>query len=245
MKRVLLKLSGELLKGAESAGISHAAAVRVAERVNECVAAGVETALVVGAGNLFRGEAASEAGMDRCCADSVGMLATMMNALTLRHALESLGLRAEVQSAFPVSGVVDGFDGRRARRLLSSGTVVLFAAGTGHPFFTTDTTAALRACQIEADAILKGTKVDGVYSADPVEHPDAIRYSHISFRDVLQKRLRVMDSTAFSMCMDNRMPIIVFKFGTEGELSRILQGDLRLATLVDADDSPLRKVSNP
>jgi uridylate kinase len=234
-KRVLLKLSGELLGGVGGQGLDLAAAAAVAERVREAVDLGVQVALVVGGGNLFRGLGASRRGMDRCSADTMGMLATVMNALALRDAFESQGVAADIQSAIGMAGIVEPFDHRRACSLLDAGRLLLFAGGTGHPFFTTDTTAALRACQIGADAILKGTKVDGIYSADPVTHPQAERYARISHAEALARRLGVMDSTAFSLCMDNRLPIIVFRFGVPGELARLLEGDLRSATLVDAD----------
>jgi uridylate kinase len=235
LKRVLLKLSGELLGGAGGQGLDLAAIAAVAERVREATDLGVQVGLVVGAGNLFRGLGASQRGMDRCAADAMGMLATVMNAMALRAAFESQGVAADIQSAIAMTGLVEPFDDRRAGALLDAGRLVLFAGGTGHPFFTTDTTAALRACQIGADAILKGTKVDGIYSADPVTHPQAERYARISHREALAQRLGVMDSAAFSLCMDNRIPIIVFRFGVPGELARLLTGDLSSATLVDAD----------
>jgi len=183
---------------------------------------------------LFRGLAGSRSGMDRSSADNIGMLATAMNALAMRDALESLGLKAEIQSAFAINGVLDPFDQRRAIKLLEADTVVLFAAGTGHPYFTTDTCAALRACEIQADAVFKGTKVDGVYSADPFRHPDATRYERLTFAQALADRLQVMDSTAFSLCQDNNLPIVVFKFGEPGVLRNIMKGDLSAATLVSA-----------
>lgn len=234
-KRVLLKLSGELLAGKGGQGIDGAATAAVAERVREAVDLGVQVALVVGAGNLFRGLGASRRGMDRCSADAMGMLATVMNALALRDAFESQGVAAEIQSAIGMTGIVEPFEHRRACGLLDSGHVVLFAAGTGHPFFTTDTTAALRACQIGADAILKGTKVDGIYSEDPVANPKAERFARISHAEALGRRLGVMDSSAFSLCMDNHLPIIVFRFGVPGELTRLMKGDFQSATVVDAE----------
>ncbi len=231
-QRVLLKLSGELLGGVAGHGVEAAATAAVAERVREALDLGVQVALVVGAGNLFRGLGASRRGMDRCSADAMGMLATVMNALALRDAFESQGVAAEIQSAISMTGIVEPFDHRRACRLLDDGQVVLFAAGTGHPFFTTDTTAALRACQIGADAILKGTKVDGIYAEDPVANPKAERFARISHAEALVRRLGVMDSAAFSLCLDNRLPIVVFRFGVPGELTRIMQGDFRSATVV-------------
>jgi uridylate kinase len=234
-QRILLKLSGELLGGADGRGLDAAAAAAVCERVREAVDLGVQVGLVVGAGNLFRGLGASRGGMERCAADAIGMLGTVMNALALREALAHQGLAAEVQSAIPMAGVVEAFDHRRADSLLASGRVVLFAAGTGHPFFTTDTTAALRACQIGADALLKGTKVDGIYDSDPVRNPAAKRYARLSYAEALAHQLGVMDSSAFSLCMENRLPIIVFKFGNPGDLAQLLSGDLRSATLVNAE----------
>ena len=233
-RRILLKLSGEMLKGPSGYGIDPSATLAAAERIREAVDSGAQVAAILGAGNLFRGLAGSRAGMDRSSADNIGMLATAMNALAMRDALESLGLKAEIQSAFAVDGVLDPFDQRRAIKLLEGGTVVLFAAGTGHPYFTTDTCAALRACEIQADAVFKGTKVDGVYSADPFRHPDAIRYERLTFAQALADRLQVMDSTAFSLCQDNNLPIVVFKFGEPGVLRNIMEGDLSAATLVSA-----------
>ena len=234
-KRVLLKLSGELLAGSGGQGVDAAATTAVAERVREALDLGVQVALVVGAGNLFRGLGASHRGMDRCSADAMGMLATMMNALALRDAFEGLGVAAEIQSAIPMSGVMDGFDHRRAGAWLDSGRVVLFAGGTGHPFFTTDTTAALRACQIGAEVILKGTKVDGIYTADPVRDPRAVRLPRLTHAEALARRLAVMDMAAFSLCLDNRLPILVFRFGVAGDLARLMLGDFSAATLVQAD----------
>ena len=211
-RRILLKLSGEMLKGPSGYGIDPSATLAAAERIREAVDSGAQVAAILGAGNLFRGLAGSRSGMDRSSADNIGMLATAMNALAMRDALESLGLKAEIQSAFAVDGVLDPFDQRRAIKLLEGGTVVLFAAGTGHPYFTTDTCAALRACEIQADAVFKGTKVDGVYSADPFRHPDAIRYELLTFAQALADRLQVMDSTAFHYVKTIICPIVVFKF---------------------------------
>ena len=223
-----------MLKGPSGHGIDPAATTAAAERIREVVDSGAQVAVILGAGNLFRGLAGSRAGMDRSSADNIGMLATAMNALAMRDALESLGLKAEIQSAFAITGILAPFDQRRAIQLLDAGTVVLFAAGTGHPYFTTDTCAALRACEIQADAVFKGTKVDGVYSADPFRHPDATRYQRLTFAQALADRLQVMDSTAFSLCQDNNLPIVVFKFGEPGVLRNIMHGDLSAATLVSA-----------
>ena len=233
-KRVLLKLSGELLAGPSGYGIDTGAAAAVVERVREALDLGVQVGVVVGAGNLFRGQAASGRGLERCTADAVGMLGTVMNALTLRAAFEAQGVAAEVQSAIGMTGIVEAFDHRRANAWLDRGRPVLFAGGTGHPYFTTDTTAALRACQIGAAAILKGTKVDGIYAEDPHLNPRAERFARLSHREALTRQLGVMDATAFSLCLENRIPILVFRFGAPGEISRLLQGDFSSATLVDA-----------
>jgi len=231
-RRVLLKMSGEVLKGNTPSGIEPEAVVAAAQRLKQLTDLGTELALVIGAGNLFRGQTGCREGMNRSCADQMGMLATVMNALAMRDALEACGVRAEVLSALPIPGVVQGFDYRVANQLLAGGTVVLFAAGTGHPFFTTDTTAALRACEIKADAVLKGTQVDGIYSADPKRYPDAVRFPQISYSEALARRLKVMDSTAFSLCMDNDIPIVVFNFSQAGVLADVVKGDLSQATLV-------------
>ena len=231
-KRILLKISGEMLKGKDGFGIDPDATVNVAKRVAEAVECGCQTAIILGAGNIFRGLAGSRSGMDRSCADNMGMLATCMNALAMRDALESIGVKAEIQSAFAINGVLQPFDQRKALELLKAGTVVLFAAGTGHPFFTTDTCAALRACEIKADAVFKGTKVNGIYSDDPMKDPTATRYEELSYDKALADHLKVMDLTAFSICQDNNLPILVFKFGEPGVLAKIIGGDLSAATLV-------------
>ena len=231
-KRILLKISGEMLKGAAGYGIDPDAALSVARGISEAVACGCQVAVILGAGNIFRGLAGSRQGMDRSCADNMGMLATCMNALAMRDALESIGVKAEIQSAFAINGILQPFDQRKAVELLEAGTVVLFAAGTGHPYFTTDTCAALRACEIKADAVFKGTKVNGIYSADPMKDPTATRYEELSYDKALADHLKVMDLTAFSICQDNNLPILVFKFGEPGVLARIIGGDLSAATLV-------------
>ena len=231
-KRILLKISGEMLKGKDGFGIDPDATVNVAKRVAEAVECGCQTAIILGAGNIFRGLSGSRSGMDRSCADNMGMLATCMNALAMRDALESIGVKAEIQSAFAINGILQPFDQRKAVELLEAGTVVLFAAGTGHPYFTTDTCAALRACEIKADAVFKGTKVNGIYSADPMKDPTATRYEELSYDKALADHLKVMDLTAFSICQDNNLPILVFKFGEPGVLAKIIGGDLSAATLV-------------
>ena len=230
-RRILLKLSGEALQGA-SGSIDPDAVLATAELIREASLSGSEVAVILGAGNLFRGMTGCRKGMDRNSADYMGMLATCMNALAVRDALESLNVPAEIQSSLPIDGVLEPFDYRKADRLLNIGTVLLFAAGTGHPFFTTDTTAALRACEIKADAVFKATKVNGVYSEDPMKNPAAVRYERVSFRQALNERLKVMDSTAFSLCQDNDLPIVIFKFGEPGVLAEILQGNFQNATLV-------------
>jgi len=230
-RRILLKLSGEALQGANGS-IDPDAVLATAELIREASLSGSEVAVILGAGNLFRGMTGCRKGMDRNGADYMGMLATCMNALAVRDALESLNVPAEIQSSLPIDGVLEPFDYRKADRLLNIGTVLLFAAGTGHPFFTTDTTAALRACEIKADAVFKATKVNGVYSEDPMKNPAAVRYERVSFRQALNERLKVMDSTAFSLCQDNDLPIVIFKFGEPGVLAEILQGNFQNATLV-------------
>ncbi len=233
-RRILLKISGEFLKDqATQSPVAPAETGQLAEQIGAAAESGVELALVIGAGNILRGLSASSAELTRVTADQMGMLATVINALAMRDALEARGTPARVLSAIPITGVTEPFDHRAARRHLAAGRVVLFAGGTGHPFFTTDTTAALRACEIGADAILKGTKVDGVYSADPEVDKTATRYERISFADALAQRLHVLDSTAFSLCMDNALPIVVFKFRETGSLGRVLGGDLSRATLVN------------
>jgi uridylate kinase len=229
--RILLKLSGEALKG-PAGGLDPEAIMNTARLVKEAVDGGVQLAVILGAGNLFRGLAGCRSGMNRSNADNMGMLATAMNALAMRDALESLGVKAEIQSALAINGVLPPFDYRAADRLLNAETVVLFACGTGHPYFTTDTTAALRACEIQADAVFKATKVNGIYSDDPMKNPNATRFETVTFGECLSKRLKVMDSTAFSLCQDNNLQIVVFKFGVPGAFTRILSGDFSEATCV-------------
>ena len=231
-RRILLKLSGEVLKG-DAAGVDPAAVLTAARQVADLAATGVQVALVIGGGNFFRGLPASrQGGISRATADQMGMLATVMNGLAMRDGLEACGVRARVQSAIPMAGVAEPFDRQRAIRCLEKGMIVLFAGGTGHAFFTTDTTAALRACEIEAEAILKATKVDGVYTADPKRDPAARRYRQLSYRDALEQRLEVMDATAFSLCRENRIPIVVFNYFGSGNLCRVAAGDTAAATVV-------------
>ena len=223
--RVLLKLSGEALMGESQYGIDPDVATRIASEVADIQSAGVQTAIVIGGGNIFRGVAASAKGMDRSTADYMGMLATVMNALALQDALEQQGVATRVLSAIEMRAVAEPFIRRRAIRHLEKGRVVVFAAGTGNPYFTTDTAAALRAMEVKAEVILKATKVDGIYTADPVKDPAATRYERISYLQVLQDRLQVMDATAISLCMDNKLPIVVFNLRTPGNVRRVVAGE--------------------
>jgi uridylate kinase len=224
-KRVLLKLSGEALMGEQQFGVDPAVVTRIARDVGELQALGVETAIVIGGGNIFRGLAASARGMDRATADYMGMLATVINGLALQDALEQQNVVTRVVTAIEMRAVAEPFIRRRAIRHLEKGRVVIFAAGTGNPYFTTDTAAALRAMEIRAEVILKGTKVDGVYSADPMLDPSATKYSTISFMQVLERQLRVMDATAISLCMDNKLPIVVFNLRQPGSIRHVVMGE--------------------
>ena len=224
-KRVLLKLSGEALMGEQQFGVDPAVTTRIALDVGEIQGLGVETAIVIGGGNIFRGLAASAQGMDRATADYMGMLATVINALALQDALERQGVVTRVVTAIEMRAVAEPFIRRRAIRHLEKGRVVIFAAGTGSPYFTTDTAAALRAMEIRADVILKGTKVDGIYTADPMVDPLATKYTQISYLQVLERQLKVMDATAISLCMDNKLPIVVFSLRQSGNLRRVVLGD--------------------
>jgi uridylate kinase len=224
-KRVLLKLSGEALLGEQGYGIDPAVATQIAIDVAEIQSLGVETAIVIGGGNIFRGVAASARGMDRATADYMGMLATVINALALQDALEQQDVVTRVVTAIEMRAVAEPFIRRRAIRHLEKGRVVVFGGGTGNPYFSTDTAAALRAMEIKAEVILKATKVDGIYDADPMLHPTATRYDHISYLQVLEQGLKVMDATAISLCMDNRLPIIVFNLRTAGNIRRAIAGE--------------------
>jgi uridylate kinase len=224
-QRVLLKLSGEALMGAQAFGVDPAVTTRIARDVSEIQALGVETAIVIGGGNIFRGLAASARGMDRATADYMGMLATVMNALALQDALEQAGVLTRVVTAIEMRAVAEPFIRRRAIRHLEKGRVVIFAAGTGNPYFTTDTAAALRAMEIKADVILKGTRVDGIYTADPMLDPAATKYTSISYLQVLERQLKVMDATAISLCMDNRLPIVVFDLRVPGNVRQVVLGE--------------------
>jgi uridylate kinase len=223
--RVLLKLSGEALMGDQQFGVDPAVTTRIARDVAEIQALGVQTAIVIGGGNIFRGLAASARGMDRATADYMGMLATVINGLALQDALERHGIVTRTVTAIEMRAVAEPFIRRRAIRHLEKGRVVIFAAGTGNPYFTTDTAAALRAMEIKAEVILKGTKVDGVYTADPMLDPQATKYSEISYLQVLERQLKVMDATAISLCMDNKLPIVVFKLRQAGNIRRVVQGE--------------------
>ncbi|HXE81516.1 MAG TPA: UMP kinase [Vicinamibacterales bacterium] len=223
--RVLLKLSGEALMGDQPYGIDPAVTAQIARDVGELQAIGVQTAIVIGGGNIFRGLAASARGMDRATGDYMGMLATVINALALQDALEQQGTVTRVMSAIEMRAVAEPFIRRRAMRHLEKGRAVIFAAGTGNPYFTTDTAAALRATEIKADVIMKATKVDGIYTADPLKDPTARRYDRISYLEVLEQRLEVMDATAISLCMDNRLPILVFNLREPGNLRRAVLGE--------------------
>jgi uridylate kinase len=225
-RRVLLKLSGEALMGEQPFGIDPAVATQIAKEIAEIQQLGVETAVVIGGGNLFRGLAASAKGMDRATADYMGMLATVINALALQDALEHQGVPTRVATAIEMRAVAEPFIRRRAVRHLEKGRVVVFAAGTGNPYFTTDTAAALRAMEMRADVILKGTKVDGIYTADPMVDKSATKYDDISYLTVLERQLKVMDATAISLCMDNKLPIIVFNLRTPGNVRRVIMGEL-------------------
>lgn len=230
--RVLLKISGEALKGAQDHGYDAEAVRKVVRQVKKIMDQGVEVALVVGAGNIWRGVMGRSGGMDRVNADYMGMLATVMNALCLRDFFTAAGIPAVVQSAIKMEPIASGINRDAAVKALESGQLVIFAGGTGSPFFTTDTTAVLRALETDCDAVFKATKVDGVYTADPVKDPSAQRFAELSFDEALARQLKVMDSTAFSMCRDNDLPIIVFNFGEEGSFERILAGDTSAGTIV-------------
>ncbi len=230
-KRILLKYSGEALIGSSQFGIDPAVLDKMARDVADLIQMGVEVGLVIGGGNLFRGKALSKAGLGRVTGDHMGMLATVMNALALRDALERIDLPARIMSAIPMLGVVDSYHRRKALTHLRHGQVVIFAAGTGNPFFTTDTAACLRAIEVGADIVLKATKVDGIYSEDPVINPNATRYDYLTYQEVLQQGLQVMDLTAICLCQEHGMPLQVFDMSQPGALKRIVQGD-RVGTVV-------------
>ncbi len=223
--RILVKLSGEALMGGGDYGIDPVVIKRIAGELQDIVHMGVQVATVIGGGNIFRGAGLARAGMDRVAADHMGMLATVMNALAMQDALEGLGSPTRVMSAIRINEVCEDYIRRRAMRHLEKGRVVIFAAGTGNPFFTTDTAAALRAIEIGADVLLKATKVNGVYSDDPVRNPAAVRFTHLSFDRVLTDKLNVMDATAIVMCRDNHLPLRVFNLNNSGDLTRLVRGE--------------------
>jgi len=232
-KRLLLKLSGEALMGKEQYGIDMGVASRLARDVTEAVEAGVKIAVVVGGGNIFRGLAGAAKGMDQATGDYMGMLATVMNALAFQNALEHLGTPARVVSAIPMPTVCESYVRPKALHHLDLGRVVIFAAGTGNPFFTTDTAAALRAIEMNCDAVAKGTKVDGVYSADPMKDPSAVRYERLTYAEVLARDLRVMDGAAIALARDNGLPVIVFSIEHAGNLLKVLRGEGRATVIED------------
>ena len=232
-KRILLKLSGEALTGSQAFGIDPKVLDAMALEIGQLVGIGVQVGLVVGGGNLFRGAELQQAGLDRVTGDHMGMLATVMNALAMRDALERSNIATQVMSSIPMSGVVDHYDRRKAIRALSNGDVVIFSAGTGNPFFTTDSAACLRGIEINAEIVLKATKVDGVYTADPMKVPDAVKFEQLSYDDVLDKKLEVMDLTAICLCRDHDMPLRVFEMSKSGALLSIVRGG-NDGTLIEA-----------
>ncbi len=237
-RRVVLKLSGEAMAGSQGFGIDPQTVDTIARELEQATRTGVQIAIVVGGGNIWRGMAGAQKGMDRTTADYMGMLATILNSLALQSALEKLDIETRVQTAIEMKSVAEPYIRRRAIRHMEKGRVVIFAGGTGNPFLTTDTTAALRAAEIEADVMLKATQAEGVYDADPREHPDAVLFQQITYIDVLQRGLRIMDATATSLCMDNRIPIVVFDLSVPGNILRALRGE-SVGTLV-ADGEVVR-----
>lgn len=229
--RILLKLSGEALMGEQEFGINGARLQEYAKEISEVVELGVQVAIVVGGGNIFRGLSGASEGMDRVQADHMGMLATMINGLALQSALEESGVKTRLQSAIEMDKIAEPFIRRRATRHLEKGRVVIFGGGTGNPYFTTDTAATLRAIEIDADVILKGTRVDGIYTADPEKDVNAIKYDTLSFKEVYEKGLNVMDMTAFTLSKENKLPILVFDMNTPGNLTKVVKGDA-VGTLV-------------
>jgi uridylate kinase len=237
-KRILLKLSGEALMGDTGVGIDPATIERIASEVAEVRSLGVEIAIVIGGGNIFRGLAASAHGMDRASADYMGMLATVMNSLALQDALERVNVTTRVLSAIAMQELCEPYIRRRAMRHLEKGRVVIFAAGTGNPYFTTDTAASLRAMEIHADVLLKATKVDGIYDKDPVKHPDARRYNRLTYLEVLQQNLKVMDSTATALCRDNKLAMVVFDLHKAGNIRRVVTGESIGTLVTDEENRP-------
>lgn len=232
-RRVLLKVSGEALMSDQSFGIDLATVDRIAGEIRDAVHTGTQVCMVIGGGNIFRGLSGAAKGMERASADYMGMLATVMNALAMQNALERIGVQTRVQSAIPMSSVCEPFIRRRAARHMEKGRVVIFAAGTGNPYFTTDTAAALRAAEMSCDALIKGTQVDGVYSADPKLDPNALRYEKLNYLEVLSQDLKVMDATAVSLARENAMPIVVFSIQQQGEFVKVLLGTGRCTIISD------------
>ena len=231
-KRILLKLSGEALMGDKQFGIDNKRLVQYANEIKSIYEQGTEIGIVIGGGNIFRGVQAEEGGMDRTQGDYMGMLATMINSMALQSALEAKGLQTRLQSAIEMKAISEPFIKRKAVRHLEKGRIVIFGAGTGNPFFTTDSAASLRAIEIDADVILKGTRVDGIYTADPEKNPDATKYNNITFDEAYKKELKVMDMTAFTLCKENNVPIIVFDMNKPGNLKRVVAGE-EVGTLVE------------
>lgn len=230
-KRILLKLSGEMLAGDKGFGISTETLENIADEIIEIQQKGIEVAIVVGGGNIFRGISSSSIGIERATADYVGMLATVMNAVVIQEVLEKKGAQTRVLSALEIREIAESYIRRRALRHLEKGRVIIFAAGTGNPFFTTDTAAALRAAEIKADVLLKGTKVDGIYDNDPMLFPSAVRYSRLSYNEALEKDLKILDTSAFSLCKENKIPIIVFNVVEKGNIKKVINGE-NIGTLV-------------
>ena len=233
-KKILLKLSGEALMGDQEFGISSDVIASYAKQIKEIVDLGVEISIVIGGGNIFRGLSGAAQGVDRVTADHMGMLATVINSLALQNSIEKLGVPTRVQTAIEMPKVAEPFIKRRAQRHLEKGRVVIFGAGTGNPYFTTDTAAALRAIEMETDVVIKATKVDGIYDKDPVKYPDAKKYETVTYNEVLAKDLKVMDATAISLCRENKLPIIVFNSLVEGNLKKVVMGE-HIGTTVVAD----------
>ncbi|AGM22737.1 UMP kinase [Fusobacterium nucleatum] len=233
-KKILLKLSGEALMGDQEFGISSDVIASYAKQIKEIVDLGVEVSIVIGGGNIFRGLSGAAQGVDRVTGDHMGMLATVINSLALQNSIEKLGVPTRVQTAIEMPKVAEPFIKRRAQRHLEKGRVVIFGAGTGNPYFTTDTAAALRAIEMETDVVIKATKVDGIYDKDPVKYPDAKKYETVTYNEVLAKDLKVMDATAISLCRENKLPIIVFNSLIEGNLKKVVMGE-HIGTTVVAD----------
>ena len=233
-KKILLKLSGEALMGDQEFGISSDVITSYAKQIKEIVDLGVEVSIVIGGGNIFRGISGAAQGVDRVTGDHMGMLATVINSLALQNSIEKLGVQTRVQTAIEMPKVAEPFIKRRAQRHLEKGRVVIFGAGTGNPYFTTDTAAALRAIEMETDVVIKATKVDGIYDKDPVKYPDAKKYETVTYNEVLAKDLKVMDATAISLCRENKLPIIVFNSLVEGNLKKVVMGE-HIGTTVVAD----------